>query len=402
MLSGNFAHSSSGRRDQIRLATTTVSLMAHLTKVQRAVLSLLSYVVGSPQDAEAQVRGLSDEEWRDLYECIASHGLSGLCFDVLERQVWLDVMPRRLKIDWHGQVAMAKVPAMRQKRVVGEELATALSEKGIPMVILKGLAFATLYDNPLHREFGDIDCYLMGRKQEGDSVMKAMGAKLEEAGYKHSHLYYKRLMVENHKYLTGFDNTNRGRKCEKYLQQLLEQGPNVPIAEGSSLLRPNDSFTAMFMLKHSLRHFYKERIGLRELVDWAHFIKSQRDMDWESFLQDAEELGLLHFACVMTALCEEYLSVDVASKPLLDKLQDCSQRLGMAKFNSLCDAVLEDLFAPKIEIPQGESFARKLRRMGLRIRRMIRFRFVLDDSIFTLLWANLKYNCYSKLGVSLE
>lgn len=179
-------------------------------------------MVGSPQDAEAQVRGLSDEEWRDLYECIASHGLSGLCFDVLERQVWLDVMPRRLKIDWHGQVAMAKVPAMRQKRVVGEELAAALSEKGIPMVVLKGLAFATLYDNPLRREFGDIDCYLMGRKEEGDSVMKSIGAVVKDGGYKHSHTYYKGQMVENHKYFTDFNNTKRGRKCEKYLQQLLE------------------------------------------------------------------------------------------------------------------------------------------------------------------------------------
>lgn len=141
----------------------------------------------------------------------------------------------------------------------------------------------------------------------------------------------------------------------------------MPIAEGSSLLRPNDSFTAMFMLKHSLRHFFDKHIGLRELVDWAHFIKSTRDIEWESFLRDAEELGLLHFACVMTALCKEYLRVDVASKPLLDKVQDCSQRLGGARFSSLCDAVLEDMFAPKIEIPQGESFARKLRRMGLRI-----------------------------------
>lgn len=375
--------------------------MSHLTKVQSAVLSLLSYIVGTPQDSEEQLKSLSSEQWMQLYDCVASHGLSGLCFDVLEGQGWLDVMPRRLKIDWHGQLAMAKEPTMRRKRAIGEELAEALAQKGIPMVILKGLSFATFYDNPLRREFGDIDCYLMGRKQEGEELMKSMGAVLEEAGYKHSHLYYKGLMIENHKYLTSFNNTSRGRHTEQYLQSLINQGPNLPIGD-SKMLKPSDEFCALFMLKHSLMHFQERGVGLRELLDWAHFIKKVKDIDWRSLVQCIEELGLLSYACVLTSLCRDHLLMDNLPSELLSQVESQRAKMGKARFAKFCDAVLQDLFMGKRGVPDNEGFFSKWSRKFLKMCRMYRFRYVYDNGFFTLLFAHIKYGYLGYESVELK
>lgn len=69
------------------------------------------------------------------------------------------------------------------------------------------MAFAQYYPNPLHRECGDLDCYMMGKKEVGDKITVELGGAMEEAGYKHSHLTYKGLTIENHLFFTDFNNT---------------------------------------------------------------------------------------------------------------------------------------------------------------------------------------------------
>ena len=47
---------------------------------------------------------------------------------------------------------------------------------------------------------------------------------MEDAGYKHSHLYYKSLTIENHKFITSFDNTKLGIRVEQILQEQIRIG----------------------------------------------------------------------------------------------------------------------------------------------------------------------------------
>ena len=82
---------------------------------------------------------------------------------------------------------------MKKKESVAIEFAEELSKREFQTIVLKGLAYASYYPNPYHRESGDLDCYLMGKKDEGDKITVEIGGKMEEAGYKHSHLFYKGL-----------------------------------------------------------------------------------------------------------------------------------------------------------------------------------------------------------------
>ncbi len=89
------------------------------------------------------------------------------------------------------------------------EYADKMYENGIPVVVLKGLAFGVYFPNPMSRECGDLDCYMMGKDREGDHITALIGGKVEDGGYKHAHLHYKGLTIENHYYLTNFNNTKR-------------------------------------------------------------------------------------------------------------------------------------------------------------------------------------------------
>ena len=144
---------------------------------------------------------------------------------------------------------------MRRMQMAAEEFAEEMEKREIPVVVLKGIAFAQYFPNPLFRECGDLDCYMMG-KEEGDLAAVELGGKVEEAGYKHSHLFYKGLTIENHRFFTDFDNTPTGILTEQALGELmLEEHTYL----GNSKLRcPSANFNALFLLKHAQGHFMDE------------------------------------------------------------------------------------------------------------------------------------------------
>jgi hypothetical protein len=113
----------------------------------------------------------------------------------------------------------------------------------------------------------------MGKKAEGDKVVVEIGGKMKEAGYKHSHLLYRGLTIENHQFITSFDNSKLGIRTEQLLQSLIKEG-YTPIGD-TKLLNPCAEFNALFLIKHAQRHFIKEGIRIRYLLDWALFLKAE-------------------------------------------------------------------------------------------------------------------------------
>ena len=268
---------------------------------------------------------------------------------------------------------------MRKKEVVAVEFAEKMSERGIQTVVLKGLAYASYYPNPYHREYGDLDCYLMGQKELGDKVSVEIGGKMEEAGYKHSHLYYKGLTIENHNYLTSFDNTKLGIRTEQLLQEQISEGCR-PIGN-TKLQNPSANFNALFLIKHAQRHFIKEGICVRHLLDWAFFLKAEsQKVNWDKVLPQMKECRILEFAKVMTRLCIERLGmvidIDELSSPL-----------------KISDAVWSDILGGQPDLFH-ENFVQKIGRIIRRFYRMWKFRSLADESYCRLVWNSLSFNSY--------
>ena len=341
---------------------------------------ILSCVVNENNVNWSQFNHFTPRDWEFFYTLSKKQGVTALIFDAIKNIPKEVAPPKSITLKWISN-ALSIEEQMKKKEAVAVELAEKLSERGIQIVVLKGLSYASYYPNPYHRESGDLDCYLMGKKDEGDKITVEIGGKMEEAGYKHSHLYYKGLTIENHNYLTSFDNTKLGVKTEQLLQMVICEGYR-PIGN-TKLYNPSADFNALFLIKHAQRHFIKEGICVRHLLDWAFFLKAEsQNINWDKIVPMMNECRILEFAKVMTELCVEHLGMKIGIE-------------GFSAPMKISDAVLTDILGEQPDLFH-ENFTQKIGRIMRRFYRMWKFRSLADESYCRLVWNSLAFSSYLK------
>lgn len=407
---------------------------------ESALFHLLSCVVKGTAPEALLFAHMGAGEWDALYKLAKDQGVTALVFEKLESLPAEVAPPKQLMLQWFSHtLSIAK--QMERKYLVAADFAERLAAANIPVVVLKGFAIAAYYPQPLHRECGDLDCYFMGKMAEGEAVAASFGAVVEEANYKHSHIKYKGLTIENHKYFTSFNNTARGKGTEAALKQLILA--QAPARWGdSALLRPNATFNALFLAKHALRHFIDEAICLRHIMDWALFLKAEAaNVDWQLLRPHLEASRVLLFAQLLTRISLRHLGLP-DSTPLPDWLRDgcggsaaasascagsgevadcgggsaaaagSSAGCGGAGVSSAgCGAgaaacgdgaermarweemLLADTFGGHPSMA-GETFFMKCKRILRRFRRIYRFRNLADETPATLIWNAFAFSSY--------
>ena len=213
------------------------------------------------------IGGSTDDRWRELYTAASSQGVSALVWDGIRRLPPESQPSRELRLRWAYNVERIEHRYGQQRRRAAE-LAAAYAEAGIRTVVLKGFAVSRLYPVPEHRPCGDLDCFLCGDYERGNRVAEQVGAEVKRDFYKHSHIVFRGLTVENHRFCTAVRGSRRAKRFERHLQRLLVEGPLSCIPETALLVPPPD-FNALFLAKHALSHFLTEGISLRHLCDWA-------------------------------------------------------------------------------------------------------------------------------------
>ena len=317
----------------------------------------------------------SKKDWEQLYVLSKKHGVVAIMIDCL-KNIPKEMAPsKKFSLSWymHG---LSIEEQMKKKEKVAIEFAERLAEKNVPVAVLKGLAYASYFPNSYHRESGDLDCYLMGKKEEGDKMVIEMGGRMEEAGYKHSHLYYKGLTIENHKFITCFNNTGTGIHTELLLQELIKDGCRY--IGNTKLLNPSADFNALFLVKHAQRHF----------INWAFFLKAESaNVNWEKVIPMLMECRMLDFAQVMTSLCADKFGMKIE----IDGLKGAC---------NLSDSVFEDILGDQPDVFH-ENFIQKVGRILRRFYRMWKFRSLADESYLRLVWNNFAFSSYMKRDLEL-
>ena len=335
-------------------------------------------------------RPRTSDEWRAMYRLSVVQGVTAVVFDFVKTLPKSEAPDRALLMEWLS-AATSVEQTMRRMQVTAEAFAEEMDKREIPVVVLKGMAFAQYYPNPLFRECGDLDCYMMG-KEEGDLAAVELGGKVEEAGYKHSHLFYKGLTIENHRFFTDFDNTPTGILTEQALGELmLEEHTYL----GNSKLRcPSANFNALFLLKHAQGHFMDEGIRMRHVLDWALFLrKKQEEVDWSKVLPMLEVTHTAQFAGVMTAIAVRYLRIEVHNKGLLALASNAEQKM--------VDAVLADIMGEQPAI-YVKGLWHKTKRILRRFRRMWKFRLLASESYPRMVWNAFAFSSYMKREVGTD
>lgn len=183
------------------------------------------------------IGGSTDDRWRELYTAASSQGVSALVWDGI-RRLPPELQPsRELRLRWAYNVERIERRYGQQRRRAAE-LAAAYAEAGIRTVVLKGLAVSRLYPVPEHRPCGDLDCFLCGDYERGNRVAEQVGAEVKRDFYKHSHIVFRGLTVENHRFCTAVRGSRRAKRFERHLQRLLAEGPLSCIPETALLVPP--------------------------------------------------------------------------------------------------------------------------------------------------------------------
>ena len=265
------------------------------------------------------IADLSAEDWKGLYRLAASQGVLAIVYDVVARLPKEQQPPRALNIQWAlGTEAIENRHEMQRKN--SALLAEHFAQQQIRTLVMKGLAIGTYYPRPEHRECGDLDCFLVKNGSTasdgyelGNQICEQIGAKVERDYYKNSHIKYRGLMVENHRFFLPVRGSRRVKALERHLESVALRGDTSYVAD-TKLIVPSADFNALFLTMHGLNHFLSEGVKLRHILDWALLLKAeQNNINWEEFYEWADRLHMTRFADALTAISVQYFGLEITN-----------------------------------------------------------------------------------------
>lgn len=260
---------------------------------------------------------MSTEQWEHVIDLARKQGVLGIVLDGINR---LEVsgehftgLSKQLRLQVIGEVLQLEQRNKMQMAVMNE-MAAKWQEKGCRVMVMKGQANGTLYPKPEHRNPGDIDCYLFENYAVGNEIAKASGADVDESWYKHSVIRYKGETFENHQYFVHTRDGKRGKRLEKEMEDELVKATSSFLPLTTYTVMPPVQWNAMFLTYHACAHFLSEGLRLKQILDWAMFLKNcQQDVDWEAFYAYCERNHLRRFADAATAISAEHLGIRITA-----------------------------------------------------------------------------------------
>ena len=256
------------------------------------------------------------DDWQQFYKLSAQQGVLAIIYDVVSRLPERCQPPRNIKLRWG--LGVENIEKRYKIQLAGaNKLCDIWDASGIRTVVLKGFSLSKYYPVPEHRECGDFDCYLLeGRYEDGNVLAEQNGAKVNREWYKHSQIYFRGMMAENHNFLV----TTREGKSAKELNTILvdKLGGNLQPIENTKIFLPSPIFTALFVTYHSFSHFISEGITIRHLCDWACFMKAeQNNFDWNYFYELCKQFKFDRFVDASNEIITKFLNVELPNKSII-------------------------------------------------------------------------------------
>lgn len=206
-----------------------------------------------------------------------------------------------------------------------KEVTNALNYADIPHIVVKGYVLRNIYPEKDMRSMGDIDFVV---KEE--NMQKAKDALLKE-GYTFNHSYrgewsYSKdsMVVELTQNLmdadVGYFN------YEEYMSHIFD---NTRLIDGCTYELTYE-FHFIYIMLHTMKHFYGEGCGVRMILDMALYIKKYGDsLDWDYINNEFKTIKIDLFAKNMLAICYRLFNVGKPN-PIDEKL-----------YNAVFDYILE-------------------------------------------------------------
>lgn len=248
-------------------------------------------------------------KWTELKALAEQHGLSAIVLDGIERLPESKRPPQVFLLEWIGEVLQNYEYLYEQYVKAIMELAGFYNRHGYKMMVLKGYACSLDWPKPEHRPCGDIDIWQFGKQKEVDSLLgKEKGVEIDSSHHHHTVFYWRDFMVENHYDFINVHHHRSHVELEAILKELGQDDSQSVELYGEKVYLPSANLHALFLLKHLTLHFSTGEINLRQLLDWAFFVRAHgKDVDWERTENVIEQFGMKEIYGIFNAICVEEL-----------------------------------------------------------------------------------------------
>ena len=250
-----------------------------------------------------------------------------------------------LKYKWFGAIMSAEQDYQTYLCAL-EKLAGFYKSQDVPMMLLKGYGLSLNYPVPAHRPVGDIDIYLWDTWQEADRlVQEKLGIAVDNSHHHHSVFGFKGYSVENHYDFVNVHSHRSSSSVEGLFKSLAQdRGRAVRhlLPGGTEIFLPSPDLNALFIARHCAAHFAAEKMTLRQLLDWALFVREHHQaVDWKRFWAEAKKMGMEKFVLCADAIAVKQLGFDASI------FHTPAEYCGFAvDARALAGRVLEDILSP--------------------------------------------------------
>lgn len=278
-------------------------------KIYRDFLALLRLGIGH----EASTT-LNDVDWPAVEAFANVQGLSAVVLDGVEvlrtnENYNLKLPEIDFLTQWIGEVLQGYESIYDLYCHTIAEMAAFYNSQGFKMMVLKGYVCSLNWPRPEHRPCGDIDIWQFGRQKEADiALTKVKGIKIDNSHHHHTVFHWRDFMVENHYDFINIHHHKSNYEVERVLKELAQDDSNTVELYGQKVYLPSANLHAFFLLKHLMMHFAAESISLRQLLDWAFFMKAHhQEIDWPWFTDKLKQFGMTTMFNIINAICVEDL-----------------------------------------------------------------------------------------------
>lgn len=240
---------------------------------------------GTSSPVFSAFRSLSPEKWEALFALARKQALIGICFRGIERLPQAVRPGKALLMRWWALTQQIE----ERNRVMDErtgEVCRYFEEAGFRVCVLKGQGNARMYPEPLRRQSGDVDIWVVSSPEACSDLSRNrkqlfqwIKERFPEIGFspKHIHLpLFTDADVEVHFVPANLRSPFANRRLwHFYAEQATYQFEHqVRLTSGQEVAVPTTVFNLVFQLCHIFNHFIDEGVGLRQLTDYYYLLKT--------------------------------------------------------------------------------------------------------------------------------
>lgn len=282
------------------------------------VIHYLRFCLGVERESQAPDKN----EWKNIYDFCLKQSLLGIGYAGLEKLSNSYSLETNIKYQWIGDAnqVILRNKLLNQRCI---ELQEMFAEEGFATILLKGQGNALMYPNPLLRQPGDIDIWVLSKdrnkKFDVNRILEFLNSKIDIKkqiiGYHHVVFpVFDDVEVEVHWRPSWRSSPLYNYRLQKWFRNHSGYTESKELSDRKGkIIVPSWEFNVVYQLQHMFLHIFQEGLGLRQVMDYYYLLKSDVRSVKSDLFSTLKYLGLRKFAGAVMYVMREVFLLDEQS-----------------------------------------------------------------------------------------